>query len=63
MDWKIFAKDLQQIELDSASAEQHGALVAKLNADVLRAAQERLSFENEPSTFIRMLRELGREDA
>ena len=58
MDWQAFAKESQQIELDSAVAQQHGVLVAKLNAEVLRAAQERLAFENEPSTFVRILREL-----
>ena len=59
MDWQTWGKEVQQIDWDARVAEQYGAMVSKLNADVLRAAQERLAFEDEPSTFIRILRELG----
>ena len=59
MDWEAWLKEMQHMTWDRASLEANTTLASKLNADVLRAAEARLAFEDEPSTFLRALRDLG----
>ena len=59
MDWDQWLREVQLITWDRASLEANASLAAKLNADVLRAAEKRLAFEDEPGTFLRALNDLG----
>ncbi len=59
MDWNKWLKQMQYLTWDAPSLDANTALASKLNADVLRAAEARLAFEDEPHTFLRALRDLG----
>ena len=59
MNWQEWLSSVQRIAWDEASIAQNAPLASKLNDDVLRAAEARLGMEDEPSTFVRALRELG----
>ena len=59
MDWEGWLKEVQHLAWDKASLDASTALASNLNVQVLRAAEKRLVFEDEPSTFLRALRDLG----
>lgn len=51
-----YAVTFQQNEaMDAASLEAHAALVKSLNDLILKAAREKLKFDDEPSDFERLV--------
>ena len=59
MDAHEYAKEMQQVALDNASANQYQRLVKTVNTQVLEAVEKRLGFEDEPSHFFRLLGTAG----
>ena len=58
MDWESWLGEMQHVTWDRAATEANTALASGLAAQVLRAAEQRLAFDDEPSTFFRALQEL-----
>lgn len=58
-----YLQDRHAMKLDEASIASAEALAAKLNAQVMQAADERLAFDDEPATFLKALRSLRGTDA
>jgi hypothetical protein len=62
MDAKQYLHEVQAIEVDDASAKQYDAMVNAINAQILEAAGSRLQFDDEPSHYLRLLRDKRRND-
>jgi hypothetical protein len=62
MDVKQYLREVQAIEVDEASAKQYDAMVSAINAQILKAAESRLEFDDEPSHYLRLLRDERRND-
>lgn len=54
---KTWLNQTQQSPMDDQSLEQYGAIVEKLNRQILDAAGARLRFEDEPAHFQRLFAE------
>lgn len=52
---KTWSNEIQQSQVDDQSLEQYGAMVEKINRQILDAAGTRLRFEDEPARFQRLL--------
>lgn len=62
MDVRAYLHEVQAIEVDDASAKQYETMVGAMNAQVRGAAAGRLAFDDEPSHYLRVLRDERRRD-
>jgi hypothetical protein len=60
-EWKVYLKDVQNNSaIDGAMLDQYGSLLDGLGGAVRKAADTLMQFEDEPSHFLRLLRERQR---
>ena len=62
MNAKDYLHEVQAIDIDDASANQYDAMVGAMNAQIRSAAESRLEFHDEPSHYLRLLRDERRRD-
>lgn len=56
---KTWSSRFQHSPMDDQSLEQYGAMVEKINHQILDAARARLRFEDEPAHLLRLFAELS----
>ena len=62
MDVRKYLSEVQAIEIDEAAAKLYETMVGGMNAQVREAAGQRLAFDDEPSHYLRVLRDERRND-